>query len=70
MPSVFSLSLTGSECVLQVQCPPGMPQKDCPFCLRSSFATVFRGVLSDEEIRAEREEQVSGLAWQAMQFSF
>jgi hypothetical protein len=58
------LVLTRSECVLQVQCPPGMPQKDCPFCLRSSFATVFRGVLSEEEIRAEREEQVSVAVWQ------
>lgn len=46
-----------SECILQVQNPPGSQQKDCPFCLRSSFVTEYRGVLTEEEVRREKEEQ-------------
>jgi hypothetical protein len=47
-----------SECVVQVVNPPGVqPGKDCPFCLRSSVAIKFTGVLSKEELAAEEEEQ-------------
>jgi len=47
-----------SECVLQVVTPPGaQPSKDCPFCMRSSVSIKFTGVLSKEELDAEKEEQ-------------
>lgn len=46
-----------SECYVQVQMPPGsQPQKDCPFCMRSSFVAIYR-VLTQADIAAEKEEQ-------------